>query len=58
MKNTMTIPEAKIAICEKFLKDMNKLKKMELNDSKAQDIMEHYMCQVEQMMSLISNTGA
>jgi hypothetical protein len=58
MKNTLTIPEAKIAICEKFLKDMNKLKQMELNDSKAQDKMEYCMSQVEKMMALFSNTGA
>ena len=54
----MTIPEAKIAICEKFLKDMNKLKQMELNDSKAQDTMEYCMCQVEKMMAEFSKTGA
>jgi hypothetical protein len=58
MKNTMTIPEAKIAICEKFLKDMHKLKQMELGDQKAQDIMEHYMCKVEEMMALINQQGA
>jgi len=58
MKNTMTIPQAKIAICEKFLKDMNKLKQMELNDSKAQDTMEYCMCQVEKMMAEFSKTGA
>ena len=58
MKNTMTIPEAKIAICEKFLKDMNKLRQMELNDSKTQDKMQYYMHQVEKMLADFSNTGA
>ena len=32
MKNTTTTPEAKIAICEKFLKDMGKIYDMELKN--------------------------
>jgi hypothetical protein len=32
MKNTITTSEAKIAICEKFLKDMGKMYDMELKN--------------------------
>jgi hypothetical protein len=51
MKNTLNITEAKIATCEKFLKEMSKLYKMETTDTKAQDQAMHIMLQVEKMIA-------
>jgi hypothetical protein len=51
MKNTLNITEAKIATCEKFLKEMSKLYKMETTDTKAQDQAMHIMSQVEKMIA-------
>ncbi len=55
MKNTNNIPEQKIAICEKFLKDMSRLMHMENNDTKEQDKTQYMMSQVEQMIVEIQN---
>ena len=51
MKNTLNITEAKIATCEKFLKEMSKLYQMESGDTKAQDQAMHIMSQVEKMIA-------
>jgi hypothetical protein len=51
MKNALNITEAKIATCEKFLKEMSKLYQMEIGDTKAQDQAMHIMSQVEKMIA-------
>jgi hypothetical protein len=54
MKNTMTTTEAKIAICEKFLKDMRKMYDMELKNvcinNKTNDHTCDMLIEVEKML--------
>jgi len=54
MKNTMTISEAKIAICEKFLKDMSKVYHMEKDNTFLKrgisDYTAHMILEVEKML--------
>jgi len=59
MKNTMTTSEAKIAICEKFLKDMRKIYDMEPEPSfyngKTKDNTCYMLMQVEKMLIELEN---
>jgi hypothetical protein len=62
MKNTMTISEAKIAICEKFLKDMSKMYHMEKKDTflkkSIPDYTVHMILEVEKMLDELNKQGA
>ena len=51
MKNTPNITEAKILACEKFLKEMGRLKQMEITNTKTQDQTIYIMYQVEKMIA-------
>ena len=51
MKKTLNITEAKIATCEKFLKEMSKLYQMENDNAKSQDQAMYIMLQVEKMIA-------
>ena len=50
MKNTQTIHDAKIQICEKFIKDMSKMMRLENHDTEQQSKTINMIYEVEQML--------